>query len=359
MIPLHFITVCAAVTLTTGVAQVAHEPFAYAIGEDLVGQSGGSGWAGGWRQRTASPGASPLISATNLTFKDVALNSLVTSGGSVNSKNGDLTAIAFRSLANRRSQETWLSFLTLPSATGAFLGLTVYDGGEDNADHSRFGVEQREAGSGGLSLVNSEPSVSVFAPAFNPPPGEAVFVVIRMLPLGAAGGQDRLEVFFNPALAAVPVTPFASLSIVPGGFDRIRIAATNGKSALYDEIRVGDTFADVAPFIPATNVVGEDGLSPEQRGILGLDPAMAHVRLANGIRANPGLFGLLDHAGLRGDAAALLLEVPASGQVPLSIRIMQSTDLDAWSEVQSLVWSISAPAEKRFVRFGIDRSSPN
>ncbi len=229
--------------------------------------------------------------------------------------------------------------------------MTFYDGGEDNSAHSRFGVEQRDS-TAALQLVNSEPVTPVFSPSFSAAQGQLVFVVIRMVPSGAAGGQDRLDVFFNPNLAVTPATPFASLAIVPGGFDRVRIAATNGKSALYDEIRIGDSFADVAPYLPPP-VPGEDGLTPEQKITLGLNPVVSHLKLVTAIRANPDFFGLLNRAQILGEEGAIVLEAPASGAVPFTISVDESTNLTEWSAALNVNRPISLPPGKLFLRVSV------
>lgn len=349
--PARSLSLAALLLLPASAAPVADEAFAYQPGEALVGKTAGSGWADPWRLRTVSPGVSPLVSASGLTYTDASLNSLVITGASVDSRNGGPTVIAFRRLASRRTGETWISFLTAPAASGGFVGFTFYDGGEDNAAHSRFGVEQRDS-TAALQLVNSEPVTPVISPSFAAAPGQPVFVVIRMVPLGAAGGQDRLDVFFNPKLAIAPATPFASLSIAPGGFDRVRIAATNGKSALYDEIRIGDSFADVAPYLPPPPPV-EDGLTPEQKITLGLDPAQSHLNLVTAIRANPDFFGLLNRAQILGEERALVLAAPASGPVPFTLSVAESTGLTEWSTALTIVRPVSLPPGKLFLRVSV------
>lgn len=355
--PARCLPLVALLLLPASAAPVAYEPFDYQHGGTLVGKNSGSGWAGAWRLRTVSPGVSPLISTSDLTFSEASSNALVTAGASVDSRNGGPTVIAFRSLASRRTSETWISFLTAPAASGGFVGMTFYDGGEDNSAHSRFGVEQRYS-TAALQLVNSEPDTPVIAPSFSAAPGQSVFVVIRMVPSAVAGGLDRLDVFFNPELAIAPATPFASLSIAAGGFDRVRIAATNGRSALYDELRMGDSFADVAPNLPPPGP-GADGLTPEQKIVLGLDPAVSHLNLVTAIRANPDFFGLLNRAQILGEEGALVLEEPASGPVLFTITVVQSTNLTEWPPFLTLERAIRLPPGKLFLRVSISPHQGN
>lgn len=349
--PLLPILAFAAFAFTAAASPVAYESFDYAAGSELVGQAGGSGWIQAWRHRNPSPGASPLIVAESLAYTDAAGRSLTTAGGSVDTKNGTVTSIAFRGIA-RRSTETWISFLMRPTASGDFVGLTVYDGGDDNAANSRFGVEQREINARSVRLVNSEPSpgAAILAPTHTAPAGETIFVVIRMIPLGGTAGQDRLDVFYNPLLEGSPTTAAGTLSIVPGGFDRLRMAATNGRSAGYDEVRVGDSYADVAPFEATIEQPGPDGLTPAQRVILGLDPTISHTALATAIRANPGFLGLFRREEFLAQPGAFVRAAPGSGPVPFSFRIRTSGDLEEWTLLQTLDRPISLPNGKSFVR---------
>lgn len=334
---------------------VAYEPFDYAPGSGLIGLSGGSGWSGAWRHRNPSPGVSPLITGGSLSYTDAEGGSLVTSGGALESKNGTATPIAFRGVAHRTT-ETWISFLMRPATSGDFVGLTVYHGGDDNAANSRFGVEQRDSGTRSVRLVNSEPTpnASILSPVHTAPVGETIFVVIRMTPGTGTGGQDRLDVFYNPLLRGSPITPAATLSIVPGGFDRVRVAATNGRSAGYDEVRIGDSYSDVAPSDALVEEPGPDGLTPSQRSILGLDPAISHAALAQAIRANPGFLGLFRREEFLGQPGAFVVEAPASGVVAFSFRIRESSDLIEWTSLQTITRPIGMPNGKSFfkVTFG-------
>lgn len=334
---------------------VAYEPFDYTPGSGLTGLSGGSGWTEAWRHRNPSPGVSPLITADSLSYTDADGGSLVTSGGALETKNGTATSIAFRQIA-RRTTETWISFLMRPALSGDFVGLTVYDGGDDNAANSRFGVEQRESGARSVRLVNSEPTpnASILSPIHTAPAGETIFVVIRMTPGAGTGGQDRLDVFYNPLLHGNPITPAATLSIVPGGFDRVRVAATNGRSAGYDEVRIGDSYPDVAPSDALAEEPGPDGLTPSQRSILGLDPAVSHTTLAQAIRANPGFLGLFRREEFLEQPGAFVVEAPASGVVPFSFRIRESGDLIEWTSLQTFSRPIDMPNGRSFfkVTFG-------
>lgn len=340
-----------ALTLPVTAAPVAYEPFDYTPASELIGQDGGSGWTQPWRHRDSSPGVSPLVVASSLSHTDAAGASLITSGGSLDTKNGTATSIAFRELPLRLS-ETWISFLMIPTASGDFVGLTVYDSGDNNTNNSRFGVEQREVGKRSVMLVNSEPlpAASVLAPTFTAEAGETIFVVIRMIPNAEPDGQDRLEVFYNPLLAGTPATPDNTLPIMPGGFDRVRIAATNGRSSGFDEIRVGDSYADVAPFEVIAEVEGPDGLTPSQRTILGLDPTVHHTTLADAIRANPEFVGLFNREQFLNQPGAFVMEAPESGAVPFSFRVRSSTDLEEWTPIQTISRPINLPSGKSFFR---------
>ncbi len=239
------------VAVSASAASVAYEGFDYTSGANLWGQSGGTGWTGQWRQRTVgTTGATPFVSATGLSYTDLNGNMLLTSGLSAAVNNTGGTQIGFLDLAAGRTTETWLSLLIDPGSSGSFIGITLYNGGDDNAaPFSVVGVDQRLA-SDALRLTAVG---NTGHPDFNPADDTAVFTVLHLLPGGGAGGLDLVEVFYNPLLDAIPGTPFDSIDLASptvASFDRVRIAATVASVALYDEIRIGDTYFDVSPFTP-------------------------------------------------------------------------------------------------------------
>lgn len=262
-----------------------HDDFAYPDG-DLAG-SGGQGWTAAWA------GTNPVVvTSPGLTFSDAIGNKLVTSGSALNTADGAaVTTISSRE-TGEHDGEAWISVLIQPqnSATD-FVGVSFYDNGLATAD-ARFAIEH--AGGKDLRLTRRGGGM-VNSASFVTTIGKPVLAVIHLVPEGGGGDPalDRIDVFFNPVLDVEPVVPHASLTIAGLQFDRVRIAAQNGRACLVDELRVGATYADVTPYVPAPAPDHDgDGLTDAQEAELGLDPFVSDAPFIAAVRANPGLFHL-------------------------------------------------------------------
>jgi len=237
-----------AVVFPASAGSVAYEGFDYTSGANLWGQSGGTGWTGSWRGRNVgTTGATPFVSSTGLTYTDLNGNILTTSGLSAAVNNTGGTEIGFRDLASGRTTETWISLLIDPGSSGNFIGITLYNGSDDNvAPYSIVGVDQRSTTIGDALRLTALGNTA--RPDFDPADDTSVFTVLHLVPGGSTNGTGLIEVYYNPLLNSVPTSPFDFIDVPTTAFDRFRIAATVPSVGLYDEIRVGDTFADVAPF---------------------------------------------------------------------------------------------------------------
>ncbi len=279
-----------AILLSAGGAPAAplvHEDFDYPAG-GLSGRDGGTGWSGPW----FDSGTAVSAVSSGLGYTDPVGHTLVTSGGAADTGNGDaLTTISGRE-TGARNGELWISMVVEPrNDSSLFFGASFYDGSLDLAD-ARFAIEH--AGNKNLRLTRRAGQL-LHTPSFATSVGTPVFAVLHLVPGGGEGGAlpDRIDVHFNPRLDQEPSTPHASVDIDGLQFDRIRIAGQNGRSTLVDEVRIGSTYADVAPYTPAEDPDSDtDGLTDAQEAILGTDPLVPDTALVAAIRANPGWFGL-------------------------------------------------------------------
>jgi hypothetical protein len=322
---------------------LVHESFTYPNG-DLTGNDG-SGWTGAWA------GANPVVvTSPGLAFSDVIGNTLVTSGSALNTADGGAaTTISSREVADRDA-ETWISVLIQPQGSFSdFIGVSFYDNGLNNAD-ARFAIEH--AGGKDLRLTKRAGGV-VHSASFATTIGSPVLAVIHLVPEGGGGDPalDRLDVFFNPVLDMEPTVPHASISIDGLQFDRIRIAAQNGRSSLVDELRIGETYADVMPYVPATDPDHDgDGLTDSQEEELGLDPFFPDTQFIAAVQANPALFGLhatneILNVKLRGPS---ITTFGTSADYSLDLVKPDGTVLDSISE------PIPSPPSRLFLRLYLD-----
>jgi hypothetical protein len=286
---------------------IVYEGFDYPAGDNIVGKSGGTGWAGPWDDGTgegqyaaSSAGHLSPVVASGLTYTDAAGNVLVVTGNKLlNSGTNRVDNTTFTSRPARtlpyllctNGTTTWLSFLGQrvgsPNASGTF---------QRGANLSTFNTE--------IWSVNTSGQLSIGENSGNPPAGvtndtwsfaplgsnarrrastnifftNLVLVVIRIdhfddgtnAPAATPDLGDCDNVFFwlNPPLGVEPSTNNAVTNILSTdisgpltqGFDfafnRIVLFAGAANSTdpaaewYVDELRVGDTYADVTPFIP-------------------------------------------------------------------------------------------------------------
>lgn len=320
-----------------------HDNFAYPVG-DLAG-NGGGGWTTAWA------GTNPVVvTSPGLGFSDAIGNALVTSGSALNTADGAaVTTISSRETGDH-SGEVWISVLIQPQNTATdFVGVSFYDNGLANAD-ARFAIEH--AGGKDLRLTRRGGG-TVNSTSFATTLGRPVLAVIHLVPDGSGGDPalDRIDVFFNPVLGVEPATPQASLTIDGLQFDRVRIAGQNGRSSLVDELRVGTTYADVTPYVPAIDPDSDgDGLTDAQEEELGLDPFFPDTQFIAAVKANAALFGLrsaneiLD-VKLRGPSISVF-----GNAVEYSLDLLRPDGF----VLDSIQEPISSPPSRLFLRLHLD-----
>jgi hypothetical protein len=336
---------------------LVHEPFSYTAG-DLTGNNGGTGWSGAW----LDSGNPVTITNTGLAFTDAFGNVLQVSGSAVNTADGGAaTTISSREVTDRNA-ETWISVLVQPQGSFTdFIGVSFYQDGTALAQ-ARFAIETSNGGvMGGKDLRLTRRATA--APGQPAPPehsarfittiGTTVFAVIHLVPDGGSGGAlDRMDVFFNPRLDMEPLSPHASLEIDGLQFDRIRIAAAAGRSALVDEIRIGENFADVAPHTaPGDPDTDLDGLTNSQEAVLGLDPNVSDAARIAAIRANSDWFSLHRDDEIRNMSIGGLTITPIDAQnLEYTFDIRDSSG----NSTETVFAPLTTPPDDRFLRLKIE-----
>lgn len=243
-------------SLSARAALMAYEGFNYSIGSgNLTGLQGGFGWSGPWQ--TVNNGASSvqagsLVAGGNAPSGYDALSS----GGSAFTPNGtregrslDLTAGgAFGAKGYLNSsgnigasgKTIYISFMQQPNAANNNYYEFEFHRG-DLGDPGRIGGVGNDTG-GSSSIYLRTPSAS--QTLIGPGSASVSLYVVR---IDFQGGNDTVYVYQNPASATEPGTPTLVLSGAGDmSFTGLSFGAfVNGRTVAHDEIRVGETWADV------------------------------------------------------------------------------------------------------------------
>jgi hypothetical protein len=338
----------ASALLAGGIASadlLVHEPFAYSAG-DLTGSNGGSGWSGAW----TDSGNPVVVTATGLAYTDSFGNVLHASGSALNTADGGATTTISAREVTDRNAETWISMqIQQENNTNSFIGVSFYDQGLAQAD-ARFAIEH--ATGKDLRLVRRGGG-TVNGAAYSTTIGTTVFAVIHLVPDGGSDGTlDRLDVYFDPRLDELPSSPFASLDIDGLQFDRVRIAGQNGRSALVDELRIGESYADVTPHAPPADPDTDgDGLLDSQELVLGLDPQVSDAAFIAALRANAGWVGLHSADEITDvSLGRVTLSPNGPANFEYSFEILDRRDLT----LETITRALTSSGDKRFFRLNLD-----
>lgn len=234
---------------------MAYEGFNYATGGgNLTGQNGGFGWGASWQ--TVNNGASSVqggslaagpnapagydsLSAGNCAFTPNNTRSgrrLDTSaGGSFGTKgyldaNGNIGA---------SGKTIYISFMQQPNGTSSYYEFEFHRG--DLGDPGRVGGLGNDSGAN-TDVYLRVPSAG--QTAVGPGSTAVNFYVVR---IDFLGGNANVLVYQNPTSATEPLTP--TLNVPNAGdisFNGVSFGCfNNGRTVAHDEIRIGETWADV------------------------------------------------------------------------------------------------------------------
>jgi hypothetical protein len=244
-------------------ALLGYEGFNYPPDSNLSSQSGGTGWAGAWGVNSSCTNI-----AGSLTYTDPLGNTLNVSGNSMYLFGGAGTANV--SIRRTNSFTRGSSPSDPPSTT--WLSLLARRAGNDIQRAASFQIatnnnsERLAVGKGTISVTppgtwsflhGGDVSNSSFSTNAC---DVTTFLVIRLDHNPA--GNDDAYLFVNPVLSSEPALSDAAINY-PGtaeyGFTSVRLfvgysSPTSYAELAVDEIRIGESYADVTPFTPG--VVG-------------------------------------------------------------------------------------------------------
>ncbi|MES2658761.1 MAG: CotH kinase family protein [Verrucomicrobiota bacterium] len=244
-------------------AQLLYEGFNGAVGSgNLPGQAGGTGWNGAWQAiggnadvlagsmaaGASAPAGYDGFSSGQKCFlpngSRVARN-LDTSVG------GPFEVAGYRNTSGRigaTGKTLYISFLQQPNGTTNFYEFEFH---RDNlGDPGRIGGIGNDAGDTHVNLRAPNGTQTFIAPGNT----SVNFYVVR---IDFKSGSDDVRVYMNPTSDIEPETPtLTRLAAADMSFNGISFGAyLNGRTVMHDEIRMGQTWADVVPAPPVTTPI--------------------------------------------------------------------------------------------------------
>jgi hypothetical protein len=269
---------------TCSAALLSYEGFDYASGSSIVGQNGGSGFSQAWQLN--SSGGVLTNQGYSLGYADSQGNRLVTLGGSLflqGATSQDVATQPNRLLSYSRGTNTggtdgvttWVSFLALrqgPTTNNPSVPLNPYPRSANLSLYNSVPSNAEKLAMGNTALTTSN-VVSLLPQGGNTkassvPCDRTNFIVVRIDHIGGAS-LDNAYLFVNPSLSTEPLVSQAdtnTLGQFDFSFNRLRPFAGGDRPSAYspyaelilDEIRIGETYGDVAPYIPPL-VVAQTG----------------------------------------------------------------------------------------------------
>ncbi len=228
-----------------GAALIAYESFDYAnVGGDLLGSGGGFGFSGNWQ-----PGGFNAFTNTNYDIQadGLTFGPLLTSGRSAGTLAVDAMAGITRNLTaplGLVDQTVYLSLLVRPEGVlnaGAFSGFFGLN--FESATEPELFVGKPGGGATGQYVIEDRGGSGQVSSGVNAQVGETALLVVKAE--FSATGNDTFTLFVNPTLGVEPLTGAVKSNSNVGSVVGLTIYSTG--ALRIDELRLGQTFADVTP----------------------------------------------------------------------------------------------------------------
>ena len=246
---------------TAQAALTAYEGFDYTAGENVDGQgSATAGWAGAWGGFSQGHA---VVSDGGLSYTDGSSHSLSATGNAMWIEDGYDDASRDLSSGVAAGSDVWVSYLLdgADFAVGSGLATQLVLWGGDSETDTGLAIWSRDRGYGGcwefvLSANGSSTYVRDLTGDDYLVPGGTILLVAHIDNGETTSGTISADIWLNPAdlTAADLGTPYVSFSATGGSATDAVGTLTNHNSGgwdamdlKYDEIRLGDTLADVLP----------------------------------------------------------------------------------------------------------------
>ena len=232
---------------------LAYEPFNYTAGTNLVGTtSTGTGFTGTWTETGYNGGTetftigSGSLSYSGLPTAGNSVLGIVASSGTYPVNQESLATAIAAPTATNPTVTTWYSFLLkTPSTVNWNAGLQI----NGSTDTAVFGEAQNSANGTGTHWSISSPGHNTFGvetPAITIAANTTYFLVLE--DTANYGSTDTMNLYVDPTvgLASPSVSAAVTDSLITVG-KVSSIGLSTQRAYSFDEVRIGTTFADVAP----------------------------------------------------------------------------------------------------------------
>lgn len=235
-------------------AQLAYEGFDYATGTgNLTGNTGGFGWGGVWQ--TVNNGSADVVTGSLAAGAGSPTGyDLLSTGQSSNlpnnrrvgrkldtSASGPFGTAGYRDANGRIGADgktIYLSFIQQPNGTSAYYEFEFHRG--DLGDGGRIGGIGNDQGGDNVHLRAPNGTHTLIGPGNT----GVNFYVVR---IDFKNGNDDVYVYRNPTSLTEPGVPtLTRLGAADMSFDGLSFGAfNNGRTVSHDEVRLGESWADV------------------------------------------------------------------------------------------------------------------
>lgn len=214
-------------------------------GNNIIGEDGGSGWDGAWRDQIGSFLSGSVTSTANLTSPGFSYDDLPVAGNKLSlqadSNNGSHAFRNFSStIGGANAGEIWISVIADSDQAGDTASWLMFYNGADNNTVRIFGFGAGNATGQNWGILVGGNAASSVAKT------EQSFLLVRLF--YDADGLDSMSLWVNPTLVigALGAADAVVTGLAGGGaFDRVRVFGSAGHSTDFDEIRIGTTLFDV------------------------------------------------------------------------------------------------------------------
>ncbi len=225
---------------------IAYEGYDYTAGLDIGGLDGGSGWDGPWS--VVTPRDTQAVTFAGLSYENSGVTLAVEGNAFRIRCTADGSAVVNRQTATSYGSDNstvWLSYLYKANSLGSGHNFVQPNGSQAAAIGRRW--------AGAFAIDNTSTSVT-------PVTNQTYLLVARY---DCKAGADDVYLWVDPPMTEEPdinnADAMLAADIGTGHSLAFNVQGYGNNDIEFDEVRIGDTFADVMPSDVPSNVQASDG----------------------------------------------------------------------------------------------------